>query len=227
LKGLVDLSPPINAQEVQQFVCALNWIRQSIPGYNALVAPLQQLLDDICVKADTRMKAKLGRWLLGEHGWTDVHMAALERCKEALKQMVTLAHPDPSKVFCLYTDTSQDFCGAVRAQIPPGQEDWPVDKQAHDALAILSGAFKGAGLRWSTIEKEAFAIVAACKRLDYLLHRQGGFLIYTDHRNLKYVFGVEPEGGLPRYLSDKLARWAVVLSSFNYKIQHVTGEDNI
>ncbi len=86
-------------------------MRQSIPEYNALVAPLQQLLDDICVKADTRKKAKLGRWFLGEHGWTDVHVAALERCKEALKQMVKLAHPDPSKVFCLYTNASQDILG--------------------------------------------------------------------------------------------------------------------
>ena len=85
------------------------------------------------------------------------------------------------------------FWGAVLTQIPPGQEDRPVAEQAHDALAFLSEAFKGVGLRWSSIEKEAFAIVVACKRLDYLLHCPGGFLIYTDHRNLKYVFGVEPE----------------------------------
>lgn len=31
----------------------------------------------------------------------------------------------------------------------------------------------------------------------------------------------------PRYLADKLARWAVVLSSFNYAIHHVPGDANV
>jgi hypothetical protein len=73
----------------------------------------------------------------------------------------------------------------------------------------------------------SFSIVASCKRIDYLLQRPGGFEIHTDHRNLKYIFGLEPVAETPRYLADKLARWAVVLSSFNYSIHHVSGEDNV
>jgi hypothetical protein len=47
-----------------------------------------------------------------------------------------------------------------------------VDEQNHQPLAFLSGAFKSASLRRSTTEKEAYAIVASCKRQDYLLCAQ-------------------------------------------------------
>jgi hypothetical protein len=102
-----------------------------------------------------------------------------------------------------------------------------VGEQDHQPLAFLSGAFKGASLRWSTTEKEAYAIVASCKRLDYLLQRPGGFTICTDHRNLRYIFGQEPELKQPRYLADKLARWAMILNTFTYDIRHIPGEANV
>ena len=134
--------------------------------------------------------------------------------KDALRQMVTLAHPDPNKAFCLFPDASHRSWGSVLTQIPRSQEGLPVVDQDHEPLAFLSGAFKGASLRWSTVEKEGYAIIASCKRLDYLLQRPGGFIICTDHRNLQYIFGVEPALNQPRYLADKLARWAVILSGF-------------
>ena len=62
-------------------------------------------------------------------------------------------------------------------------------------------------LKWATIEKEAFAIVETCKRMEYLLLRQKGFHIFTDHRNLKFV--VDPrcvDNAIARYRADKLQR---------------------
>jgi hypothetical protein len=215
LQGLIDLEAPTNAQELQQFVCALNWMRQSLPDYNAMVAPLTRILDVVCTYAGTRKKERLAKHQLVDHGWGQEHLLAVGRCKDALARMATLAHPDPDKAFCLYTDASQDHWGAVLTQISPDQRELPLEDQAHEPLAFLSGTFKGASLRWSTIEKEAYAIVVPCKRLNYLPDRPGGFEIHTDHRNLKYIFGQDPVADTPRYLADKLARWAVVLSSFN------------
>jgi hypothetical protein len=55
-----------------------------------------------------------------------------------------------------------------------------------EPIRFLSGSFHGAQIRWSTIEKEAFAIYWALGKLDDLL---GGiaFIIRTDHRNLLYM----------------------------------------
>jgi hypothetical protein len=146
---------------------------------------------------------------------------------EALANMITLALPDPTKTFTLFPDASHRSWGSVLTQIDPASAGLPASEQDHQPLAFLSGAFKGASLRWSTTEKEAYAIVASCKRLDYLLQRPGGFTICTDHRNLRYIFGQEPELKPPRYLADKLTRWAMILDTFTYDIRHIPGEANV
>ncbi|KAH9092351.1 hypothetical protein LEN26_018494 [Aphanomyces euteiches] len=227
INGLLELEPPQDGQQLQQFVCALNWMRNSIPQFNQLIALLQKLLDDVCTAADSRKKSRLIRFRLLEHGWNSTHLLAFNQCKSALQAVVTLAHPDPDKAVCLFTDASNDFWGAVVTQIPTDDEGVDLVNQRHEPLAFLSGSFKGAQLRWSTIEKEGFAIVTSCKRLDYILQRPGGFKIFTDHRNLKFIFSPEPSPSTPRYVADKLARWAVTMSAFNYTIEHVPGENNV
>ncbi|KAH9100338.1 hypothetical protein LEN26_015942, partial [Aphanomyces euteiches] len=41
IKALNELPYPTNAGELQQFLCATNWIRDSLPYYAIVVAPLQ------------------------------------------------------------------------------------------------------------------------------------------------------------------------------------------
>jgi hypothetical protein len=44
-----------------------------------------------------------------------------------------------------------------------------MEEQDHQPLAILSGEFKGALVRWTVPEKESFAIVDTVTKVDYLL----------------------------------------------------------
>ncbi|GMF60887.1 unnamed protein product [Phytophthora fragariaefolia] len=82
-------------------------------------------------------------------------------------------------------------------------------------------------LRWPTIEKEAYAIVESVKRLEYLLLRPGGFHLFTDHRNLVYIFNPNAtDGSMQRYQADKLQRWAMAMTSYRYVIEHIRGDDN-
>ena len=226
IAGLIELSVPTTGDQLQQFVCAINWMRQSIPAYNELVAPLQALLERVCVATGTRKKARLASATLVDHGWDSEHLKCFNDCKEALAHSVTLAHPDEDFDFYLCTDASHMHHGAVLTQVPPGQADLPLQDQDHRPLGFISGTFDKTQLRWSVTEKEAYAIIFAVKRLDYMLHRERGFIILTDHRNLAYIFGTDAPPAQPRYLADKLARWAVTLSCFRYKIRHVPGEAN-
>jgi hypothetical protein len=45
IQGLVDLEPPVTATDLQQFLCATNWMRASIQRYNQLVDPLRKILE--------------------------------------------------------------------------------------------------------------------------------------------------------------------------------------
>ena len=62
----------------------------------------------------------------------------------------------------------------------------PVEEMSHEPPGFVSGAFKGSQLRWSTVDKEGFAIFSTFKRLDYLFWN--GVNIYCDHRNVAYIF---------------------------------------
>ncbi|ETW05776.1 hypothetical protein H310_03460 [Aphanomyces invadans] len=59
--GLCDLEPPQTAADLQQFLCATNWMREKIPHYTELVAPLTKLFDIAAKAADSRKKAALTR----------------------------------------------------------------------------------------------------------------------------------------------------------------------
>ncbi|RLO04635.1 hypothetical protein DYB28_007680, partial [Aphanomyces astaci] len=149
-----------------------------------------------CTAAGTRKKTRLASVALADHGWAPTHAECFVECMQAPMQLVTPAHPNEDFDFYLCTDASHEFHGAVLTQTQ---------------------------LRWSV---EAYAIIYAVKRLDYLLHRARGFTILTDHRNLAFIFGVEPSPAQPRYLADKLARWAMALTCFCYDIRHVPGDEN-
>ena len=228
VQGLVDLQSPTTAGELQQFLCAVNWMRESIPEYNKLVQELTELVEQCMAKCGSRKKTKLTKIALSECGWSEIHERALERVKSALKAMVPMAHPKDDQDICVYTDASQDHWGAVITQVVPGELSKPLSDQQHQPLAFLSGSFKGSSSRWPIVEKEAFAIVETCKRMEYLLLRNRGFHLFTDHRNLQYIFDpTSVDSNIARYQADKLQRWSMVLASFKYEIEFVSGEDNV
>ncbi|KAE9067004.1 hypothetical protein PF007_g28235 [Phytophthora fragariae] len=227
IQGLVDMPMPRTAADLQQFLCAVNWMRQCIPTYNLLTQRLYATLENAMQLAGTRKKTKLSKCLLADAGWGVEDEGALEAVRAALLKMVPLAHPNQQEEVCLYTDASQDSWGAVLTQLRPEELQLPLEEQQHRPLAFVSGRFVGASSRWATIEKEAFAIVESTRRLEYLLLRPKGFRLYTDHRNLVYIFnpyGVDST--MARYQADKLQRWSISLTAFRYVIEHVPGDQN-
>ncbi|KAH9150968.1 hypothetical protein AeRB84_006310 [Aphanomyces euteiches] len=189
VQGLRDLEYPATGADLQQFLCATNWMRTSIPDYARLVEPLRGLLE-VAVRSagGSSKKAALARVKLAAIGWSKDHAKCFDDVKDTLGRMVPLAHPTPEKIICLFTDASVSHWGAACTQIPKGDLELPLEEQRHEPLAFLSGSFTGSSCRWPTIEKEAFAVVEACKRLEYLLLREEDFRSFTDHRNLIYIF---------------------------------------
>ena len=151
------------------------------------------------------------------------------RSSKRVAEAVENAHPRADAVVCLFPDASEKFWGSILTQV--SKEDVasnkPVHEWNHEPLAFLSGVFKGAAARWGIPDKEGFAIKESCTRLSHLLVRDGGFRIFTDHRNLRYIFnplGVVSAVSKPQ--ADRLERWAVYLRCFDYEIEHIAGDEN-
>ena len=105
----------------------------------------------------------------------------------------------------------------------------PIAKQQHGPLGFASGPFSGASFNWSVVEKEGYAVLAGITRFNYYTLSASGVRIYTDHRNLQFIFNPLKYSGsaIPKHTESKLARWAVVLSEYSYIIEQISGTDNV
>jgi hypothetical protein len=80
----------------------------------------------------------------------------------------------------------------------------------------MSKSLSGAELRWSTIEKECYAIVYALKKFEHLI-RDTHFTLRTDHKNLLYVNSAP---------NSKVARWKLMIQVYDFDIQYIPGPEN-
>jgi hypothetical protein len=72
-------------------------------------------------------------------------------------------------------------------------------------------------LKWSTIEKEAYAIVFAIIKFKDLL-RDIPFVLRTDHKNLTYMRDS---------ISKRVQRWRTSLMEYNFTVEHIPGIKNV
>ena len=110
----------------------------------------------------------------------------------------------------------------------PGEEfrsGIALENMSLEPVAFPSGSFKGSQLRWAAVDKEGFAIVDTFRRLEYLLW--GGVHIFTDHRNLMYIFNPEAcVTSVTKAMAQRLENWKAVLGRYQYAIEHIPGERN-
>ena len=226
--ALSNFSTPNNAGDLMQFLCACQWFAPHIPLFAQKVSPLRSLLETLLQGSTDRSKKYAKRIPLPRSLWTDEIQSAFLSIVEALKQSVELAHPNPDLETCIFTDSSGGFCSIIVTQVSSSDLLKPITEQLHQPLAFYSRAFQGAMSRWSIPEKEAFPIIDAISRFDYLLIGEKPFHIFTDHRNLVFIF--DPSASsipLKQHTIDKLHRWSLKLSSLYFTIEHIPGERNV
>ena len=122
----------------------------------------------------------------------------------------------------MFPDASNEHWGSFLTQVP--QEELargvPVEDMTHEPLGFLSGTFKGSQQRWATVDKESFAMVSTFKGLEYL--SWNGVHIYTDHRDLAYIFDSEAGvSSVAKTTAQSLDHWKVVLGQYDYTIMHI------
>src|SRR5271156_2905593 len=82
-------------------------------------------------------------------------------------------------------------------------------------IAFASKTMSPTERRYSQIEREGLSIVFGVKRFFQFLYGRK-FLLVTDHQPLLTIFG--PKGNLPSLVANRLHRWALFLSDFNYDV---------
>ena len=90
-------------------------------------------------------------------------------------------------------------------------------------VAFFSRTIRQHELKHPPIEKEAAAIVEACRKWrHYLLGRR--FLLITDQEAVSFIFDYTKHG---KTKNDKIMRWRIEMSCFDYDIKYRPGVDNV
>jgi RNase H-like domain found in reverse transcriptase len=226
MKALQTMQQPQNGTDLVQYVAAVNWMRSVIPNYSKRVAPLQAALAKV-FEGKSRRTKKAAAAVSLLHLWGPEEQAAFKDLQAAIMESMTLALPDPDKRICVLPDACDRFYAGLVTQIHQEQLNLPIEDQYHQPLAFLSGEFKGAQQRWTVPEKEVFAIVDTVTKVDYLLLSHDEFSILSDHLNLTCIYNpLSAYPTLAPHVVHKLRRWALKMSVFSYRMEHVMGELN-
>lgn len=115
------------------------------------------------------------------------------------------------KKYILYTDASNDCIGTCLTL--PCDEYLGSDPYVRNEKPIYCLSYKltGTQTRWSTIEKEAFAIHFTLQKLDHSLHN-ADLIIRTDHKPLKYLLDSPMQ-------NKKIQLWVLGIAGYNCKIE--------
>jgi hypothetical protein len=195
LDSVLNFQKPVYHAQLRSFLGLANYFREHVKHHSTLVYPLQRLLDNY----DRRSKLQ----------WDTETDSAWENIKLAIHACPKLFFMDSTSEAHLYTDASDYGIGAYLCQMKDGKEV---------PVAFISKTLtQSQREKWSTPQKEAYAIYyALCKLEHLLLDRE--FIIHTDHKNLTYVNDS---------VNAMVVRWKLYLQEYTFKIQYIKGTDNV
>ena len=115
------METPKTGAQLQQFVCALQWIRTTIPEFSKLTQPLREILNTVLSRSKSRTKRAASRVSLESVCWGKVEDECFSSCKKVISKQFTLAHRNNTKRLNLFTDASDKFWSGIVTQIPQNE----------------------------------------------------------------------------------------------------------
>lgn len=142
--------------------------------------------------------------------WSPECEKSFKLIKECLVTAPILHCPDFNRKFSLQTDASAYGCGAVLSQhFDDGEK----------VICFLSRSFTSQERKYSSVERECLAVIWAVEKLRHYLEGVE-FEVVTDCHSLLWLNRLRDPLG-------RLARWALRLQPYTFKLIHRKGKDNI
>jgi hypothetical protein len=192
-----DWKAPKSQKEVQIFIGFCNFYRRFVRNFSAIAKPITDTL-----KGDGK-----------NFSWGPAQEASFLKLKILFHEDNTpiMRHFDVELPAIVETDSSDFALGAVLSQRHDGR--------LH-LVAFLSKKLAPAELNYEIYDKEMLAIVRAFQEWrHYLQGAKHTTTVYTDHKNLEYFTTT-------KVLNRRQARWAELLSTFDFQIVYRKGTSN-
>ena len=191
-----EIQPPTNKKEVKRIVEFFSYFRSFIPNLAQIAHPITEL-----TKKGIPNKIR----------WEEKHQISLQKLIDDLSNAASLNTIDYRKKFGLSTDASATAVGCCLFQ-------WS-DDGTEAPIAFASLKLSPTQTRWSTIEREAYAVVWALNKFKSWILLSEVVLI-SDHNPLTYLTDTVSK-------SAKLTRWALALQEYQLTFQYRSGRKNV
>ena len=190
---IFDFPTPTDVKHLRQFLGLSNYYRKFIKNYASIAEPLYKLL------------SKNSK----SYVWNEQCQHSFDLLKQKLVSPPILTYPDFKVPFIVSTDASGTAIGGVLSQVQKGSEK---------VIAYWSRQLQKAERNYSTVEREALAVVCAIKEFYPYLYGFP-FTVITDHNPLTSLKGIKDTGG-------RLTRWLMFLQQFNFEIKYKKGSQH-
>jgi hypothetical protein len=201
ISKVLDFPLPKTGKNMKQFIGLVNYFRSHVKGFAHISYPLERK-----ILAYDQMKHR--RLVYSEED-----IAAFEAMKAEIANCHMLYFMNDTAPVFVATDASDYGIGAYLYQLEFDNES---GEEHQLPVAFFSKTLSKVQQRWSTIEKECYAIWYALKHWEHLL-RDVKFTIKTDHRNLRYLNTNTP----------KVVRWKLAIQEYDFVLEHIAGPLNI
>ena len=193
VRAICDYPRPANTTELKSFNGLTSYYRKFIRNFAQIASPLNRLLEKN-----------------NEFVWNQDCEHAFTSLKRIIAEDITLAFPNFTRKFRVTTDASSIAICAALSQIQ--------DNDAERPVSFISRTLSKTERKWSTIEREAFAMVWALEQFRCYLYGQK-FELITDHRPLVWLRTMKNP-------NSKLTRWIIKLDEFDFEVIYKQGRLN-
>ena len=188
---LLKAEYPENLNALMSFLGAVNYYGRFLRNLSTMVEPLNRLRRGV-------------PWRFGVE-----EKAAFDNLKKALASPAVIVPYDPKLPVKIDTDASSSGIGAVISHIMEDGTERPIE--------FASRTLSSAERNYSQIEKEALSLVWGVKKFHKFVYARE-FTLITDHKPLLFI--LKEDKAIPEMGASRILRWAVTLSSYQYKIQY-------
>jgi len=145
--------------------------------------------------------------------WKEQHEEAFQTLKDVLIQATDnpLFVADFSKPFNVTVDASNHTVAGLLSQYDDEGQDRPI--------AFASQKLTPTQQAWSTVEKEAYAVIWALTKYRHWLFANE-VVVFSDNNPLVFLTESVPK-------APKLMRWALALQQFNCTFKYKVGKTNV
>ena len=192
IEKIKSWKPPTNAKKLKAFLGLTGYYRQFVKGYSNIAGCLTDLTrDDV-------------KWT-----WEEQHQKAFETLRDALVSDLVMCYPNFDIPFTVKTDASLTAIGFILSQRVDGKEK---------VISYGSKKLSRQQQRWSTYDREFFALISGIRaNAHYLRHAK--FFVITDHRPLLAWKKVDQK----KDPTGRRTRWAIELDNYDFELQYKKG----